>query len=159
MFPLHFAGNVTRQGDRGSAMTEKVEGGWLILPRRYSVPELQTNAHRADDWISSCRIFDKKHARYFAERKRCIDTDILQCRKNFTPSRRKSKWVGRWDDCTSLHVTNATYVTARECATLVNFFKSWLRSQLEYDLSNSYLNLSFFALFIACCIWGYVADV
>lgn len=86
MFPLHFVGNVTRQGDRGSAMT-----GRVILPRRYSVPELQTNAHRADDWIPSCRIFDKKHARYFAERKRCIDIDTLQCRKNFTPSRRKSK--------------------------------------------------------------------
>ena len=63
MFPLHFAGNVTRQGDRVSVLTEKVEGGWLILPRRIdSVPELQMNAHkRADDRISSCRIFDKKH--------------------------------------------------------------------------------------------------
>lgn len=77
MFPLHFAGNVTRQGDRGSAMTEKVEGGWLILPRRYFAPELQTNAHRADDRIPSCRIFDKKYTWYFVECKRCIDVGIL----------------------------------------------------------------------------------
>lgn len=93
MFPLHFAGNVTRQ--RSPAMTEKVEEGWLILPRRYSVPELQTNAHRADDRILPCRIFDKKHARHFAERKRCIDTDILECRKNFTSPKTEVSWQVR----------------------------------------------------------------
>jgi len=50
-----------------------------------------------------------------------------------------------------------------KCAMLVNFFKSWLRSQLvEYDFADSYLNLNFFChiyrmISLRFIQWGYVA--
>lgn len=106
VFPLHFVGNVTRRGDRVSAMTEKVEGGWLILPRRYLLRAGTSNERAPCRRLNIVVLnFLIKSTRYTSPNVYGgTDTDILECRENFTSSRRKPKWIGRWDDCTFLRM-------------------------------------------------------
>lgn len=95
-------------------------------------------------WILSYRIFDKKFARYF-ECKRC--GDIRERWRNFTSIRCRSELA---DESSTRRCECNVRNRIAKCTALVNFFKSWLGSRLPYDLSDSYLKLSLFALFIAC---------
>lgn len=93
------------------------------------VGKLQTNVYSANSWIPSYRIFDEKFARYF-QCKRYRDIRTLE--KFYLNS--LPKWVGRWIERTSLRMQRIA-----KCTALVNFFKSWLRSRVPCNLSDSYL--------------------
>jgi len=92
---------------------------------RVQCKQLNTN-HRTEFLMKSARYFQCKRYR-----------DIRTLEKFYFDS--LPKWVGRWIEYTLLRMQRIA-----KCTALVNFFKSWLRSRVPCNLSDSYLKLSLF---------------